>query len=264
MKKIVFFQAHPDDLEFTCGHIMHYLAQKKEKYEIEIVSSTKGEFGLPGTQYDKFKGDFLAKVRTRELISAQKIHGIPAENIEWFGFIDGFVEFNKEIIDKTVNYLKKEKPDIIFAPEPIYTYYYHKDHINTGKTLFYVIYNKLIDFTPILYYYTSFQSTHKFGFKRKEIALTKQLLACHKTQFWLINYLMLPYRPGALLYARGLRGWSFAEAFRRVSFTNPKENKPKLFTRMFSHFFYSHPNWYQAKYPEAVLKDLKEKRAQSK
>ncbi|MHA1659940.1 MAG: hypothetical protein ACTSUT_12570, partial [Promethearchaeota archaeon] len=64
MVKIIFFQPHPDDLELKCGHIIHYLATKsKNKHDIRIASITKGEFGLPGAKYDKFKGDFLAKIR---------------------------------------------------------------------------------------------------------------------------------------------------------------------------------------------------------
>ena len=128
MAKIIFFQAHPDDLEFSCGHLMHYLAAK-EAHSIRIASMTKGEFGLPGAEYDKFKGEFLGKVRMRELINAQKLHEIPEENIDWFGYIDGFVELNMEFINKIIEYLNKEKPNLIFAPEPIYTYYFHKDHL---------------------------------------------------------------------------------------------------------------------------------------
>ena len=63
MVKIIFFQAHPDDLEHKCGHLMHYLATKSKKNNnIRIASMTRGEFGLPGPQYDKFKGNFLGKI----------------------------------------------------------------------------------------------------------------------------------------------------------------------------------------------------------
>jgi len=45
MAKIIFFQAHPDDLEHKCGHIMHFLSTKsKKKHEIRIASITKGDF----------------------------------------------------------------------------------------------------------------------------------------------------------------------------------------------------------------------------
>jgi len=43
---------------------LHYLATRSPKrYEIKIASIPKGEYGLPGSQYDKFKGNILAKIR---------------------------------------------------------------------------------------------------------------------------------------------------------------------------------------------------------
>lgn len=64
MAKIIFFQAHPDDLEMNCAYLIHYLAtESPHQHEVRISSTTKGEFGLPGSQYDKFKGKFLGDVR---------------------------------------------------------------------------------------------------------------------------------------------------------------------------------------------------------
>lgn len=259
MAKFIFFQPHPDDLEINCGHLIHYLATKsKEKHIIKIVSTTKGEYGLPGAQYDKFKGDFLAKVRTRELYNAQSIHGIPPENVHFFGYVDGLVEFTKEFVNKIVEYLKIEKPDVIFAPEAIYTSYYHKDHVNTGKAIYYCIYNKLIDFAPIIYFYSSLSPNYFFGFKKEDFFLIDQLLACHKTQFWMINYVKWTYKPKTRLAGRKLRGWKYAEKYRRVYFhkKNEKKNKPSFLVKILSHWYSSMP-WFKAKYPQDVLEELK-------
>ena len=258
MAKIIFFQPHPDDLELNCGHLMHYLAKKsKYKHIIKVVSITKGEWGLPGAKYDKFKGDLLAKVRVVELYNAQAIHGISPQNITFCGYVDGFVEFNWDFIKKIAEYLKKEKPDIIFAPEPIYCWYYHSDHINTGKAIFYCIYNKLIGCEPKLYFYGSLSPNYFFGFKKDDFKLIEQLLSYHKTQFWLINKKKLVYRPSARLAGRKLNGWKYAEKYRRVYFNknNYKKNKPSLRVRIFSHFFSSLP-WFKAQYPQKILEIL--------
>jgi LmbE family N-acetylglucosaminyl deacetylase len=263
MAKIIFFQAHPDDLEHQCGHLMHYLATKSKKnHKIKIASMTKGEFGLPGAQYDKYKGEFLAKIREQELFNAIDIHGMLPESVDFFGYIDGFVKFNKDIVEKTKEYLNKEKPDIIFAPEPIYTWYYHMDHINTGKVLFYIIYNKLVDFTPKLYYYSSLSPNYFFGFEKEDVHLILNLIACHKTQYWLMNYTMMPYKPIRRFYGKKISGWKYAEPYRRVYFDKKylNKNKPSMMIRIFSHFFSSLP-WFQAKYPQDILhKLLKEKK----
>ncbi|MFX1420388.1 MAG: PIG-L deacetylase family protein [Promethearchaeota archaeon] len=260
MKKIIFFQAHPDDLEHKCGHLMHYLNTKsKEKYDIKIASMTKGEFGLPGPQYDKFKGEFLAKIRTRELFNAEKIHGINPEKIDFFGYTDGFVPFNSDFIDRIAIYLKNERPDIIFAPEAIYSWYWHMDHINTGRAVFYVIRHKMIDFTPILYFYTSLNPNFFFGFKKRDIkALTYKLIDCHKTQQWLLKYTMLPYRLFSRFAGRKIPGWKYAEPYRRIYFNknNLHKNKQPLIIQIFTHFFSSLP-WTKAKYPQDILRNQK-------
>ncbi len=164
MPKILFVEPYPDDLELNCGHIIHYLAtQSPHTNTIKIVSITKGEFGLPGPQYDKFKGNFLAKVRVKELIAAESLHGIPLENIEFFGYVDGLVPFNREIINKMLDYLQRERPDVIFAPEPIYTYYPHNDHVRAGKIVYYIIAHHLLDYIPRLFFYSSLGSNFYFA-----------------------------------------------------------------------------------------------------
>jgi LmbE family N-acetylglucosaminyl deacetylase len=259
MVKIIFFQPHPDDLEINCGHIIHYLATKsKSKHTIKIASITKGEFGLPGAQYDKFKGDFLAKIRIRELYNAQAVHGIPPENIDFFGYVDGLVELTLEFVNTIANYLKKEKPDIIFAPEAIYTSYYHMDHVNTGKAIFHCIHNRLINFQPILYFYGTLSPNLFFGFKKEAFTLIDRLLACHKTQYWLINYIKWTYKPKTRLAGRKLPGWNYAEKFRRVYFreSNLKKNRPSKVVKILSHWYSSMP-WFKAKYPQDILIMLK-------
>ncbi len=261
MAKIIFFQPHPDDLELNCGHLIHYLAtESKNKHVIKIASTTLGEYGLPGAEYDKFKGDFLAKVRKRELCNALSIHGIPPENVHYFGYVDGLVPFNREFVSKFVEYLKKEKPDMIFGPEPLYTSYYHMDHVNTGRAIYYCIHHDLIDCKPILYFYQSKSPNFYWGFKKEDFPLIDELLACHKTQFWLINYVTINYKPKTRLAGRKLSGWKYAERYRRVYFheKNLKKNKSSLRTQILSHWYSSMP-WFVAKYPQEVLEELKRK-----
>ncbi|MFW9827641.1 MAG: PIG-L deacetylase family protein [Candidatus Thorarchaeota archaeon] len=259
MAKIIFFQAHPDDLEHKCGHLMHYIINKSKKnHVIKIASITKGEFGLPGAHYDKFKGEFLAKIRTRELFKAEEIHGIDPSSIDFFGYIDGFVPFNKEFIERIIEYLNAEKPDIIIAPEAIHSWYWHMDHINTGRAIFYIIHNNLIDFTPNLYFYTSLNPNFFFGFKKKDIkTLTYKLIACHKTQQWLLRYTMIPYRLFTRFAGRKLPGWKYAEPYRRVYFkkSNLANNKQSLIIQILTHFFSSLP-WTKAKYPQDMLAEF--------
>jgi LmbE family N-acetylglucosaminyl deacetylase len=237
---------------------MHYLAASKKHHEIIVVSLTKGEFGLPGPQYDKFKGDFLAKVRTRELENALAVHGITSDHLTFFGYVDGFVPFNHEIVKKIAGYLRKEKPDAIFAPEPRYTYYPHIDHFNAGRIVFYAIHAGLIGYTPKVYYYSSLSPNFYFGFDASGLQLTDSLLACHKTQFWLLNRVKFVYKPLSMIFGRRIR-WKYAEPFRQVFFgkNTTQKNKPGKIAHLMLYFFWRHLTWFFAKYPEKELQRLK-------
>ena len=259
MTKIIFFQAHPDDLELNCGHLIHFLAtQSKKYYAIKIASITKGEFGLPGFQYDKYKGKILARIRTQELYDALAIHNLKPSNVDFFGYIDGLVFLNNDLINSITDYLNREKPDIIFAPEAIYTWYYHKDHINTGRAIYHIIFHKLIDFTPKLYFYGSLNPNLLFGFNKEGLKLINRLLECHKTQFWFINKAKLGYKISTLRRGFLLPGWKYAEKYRRVFLkpSNLRKNKPTFIVKVLTHWFSSMP-WFKAKYPQDMLKEIK-------
>lgn len=253
MGKYLFVQPHPDDLELNCGQILHYLSKKVNVANIQIISVTKGEFGLPGPQYDKFKGKFLAKVRERELESAMDIHGIPSENIFYFGYIDGYVPFNRDIINKFIQFLSQNRPDIIFAPEPLYTNYVHNDHVNSGRVVYYILHHRLIDnYTPKLFVYSTLWPNFFFPFNKEDYKVTDQLLACHKTQFWLLNRMKIFNKILARRSGMSVPGWKFAEAFRRINFmsSNSKNSgKIPFSVRIFYRFYWAHKSWYDAKYP---------------
>lgn len=259
MGKFLFVQPHPDDLELNCGQILHYLTRKnRNTHTVSIISVTKGEFGLPGSQYDKFKGNFLAKVRTRELENAMAIHGIPSDNIHYLGYIDGYVPFKEEIIGKFVKFLSEYRPDIIFAPEPLYTSYVHIDHVNSGRVIYYILYNQRIEkYKPKLFFYSSLLPNFLFPFTKEDYYITERLLACHKTQFWLLNQMKIINKIKTRWYGMQVRGWKFAEFFRKVDYNKDhlslKQDKIPLLVRMVYRFCWAHRSWFNAKYPAGSI-----------
>ncbi|HME53166.1 MAG TPA: PIG-L family deacetylase [Candidatus Lokiarchaeia archaeon] len=259
MAKFLLLQPHPDDLELNCGHVMHFLATSKKNHDIIVASLTKGEFGLPGPQYDKFKGPFLARVRERELQNALAIHGIAPDHLTFFGYVDGLVPFNRKIVDEVASYVRRERPDVIFAPEPRYTYYPHIDHFNEGRIVFHAIYTGMLGYTPKLYFYSSLSPNFYFGFDEAGMELTNALLACHKTQFWLLNRIKLVFKPLSMIFGRRIR-WKYAEPFRQVFFLpqNAHRNKPGKIARLMLRFFWGHLSWFFAKYPEKEMQRVRD------
>ena len=256
--KYVFFQAHPDDLEINCPYLLHHLARRG--HEIRIASVTKGEFGLPGPQYDHLKGDFLVKIRENELANACAIHGIPRESIDYLGYIDGFVTLTKSFTTHIAQYLNEQKPDVIIAPEGLYAWYYHMDHLNTGRAVFYVINKGLIDYIPSLYFYDSLSPNTFFPVQSEDLDVADQVIDCHKTQWWIMSWMRHLVRPVRLLGGFRVRGWKYAEPYRHIFFDEEldRAHRPGPIVQGFTHFMSGIP-FFQAKYTQDILEERRRK-----
>ncbi|MHA1148585.1 MAG: PIG-L deacetylase family protein [Promethearchaeota archaeon] len=229
MKKIIFFQAHPDDLEFNCFHLLSYLCNRsRQTYDIKIASATRGEYGWP-KHAEHFKGERLGRLRTKELFNAMATYGITPEKIHFFEIIDGYVFFNQETVELVREYLNQEKPDIIFACEPRNTYYRHPDHINIGKAVFYVLNKELVDFTPKLYFYSSINPNFFWPIKSEDIPKAQANMRVHASQMHIWNSIGRLYKFIMLQQGKGVDGTKYAEGYRRVFF---HYNRPKRREKM--------------------------------
>jgi hypothetical protein len=101
---------------------------------------------------------------------------------------------------------------------------------------------------------------------KKDYELTDQLLACHKTQFWLLNRMRMTKPLSARYFGLKLKGWTYAEPFRRVFFDgyNQKKNKPSILGQVISHFCWSHYTWFDAKYPAELMAKIYAERREKK
>jgi len=219
--KYLFICAHPDDLEFNCGNLMYYLTQQNK--DVEILSLSRGEFGIFEPNW---KGPRLAKIRTQELKKAAKVNGIDNEQVHFGNIVDGFIRFTKENIDLVISWINKLNPDIIFAPEPYFTYSWHEDHISCGKLLYYIftkLQNQLNKKIRSLYYYTTFKSNFSWPFNNAEHSY--KALFEHKSQMWLLKRSKLFYPLEKHNFKkRKLGNWKMVEGYRRISLY---DNQPK-------------------------------------
>jgi LmbE family N-acetylglucosaminyl deacetylase len=113
--KIVVVGAHPDDPETMSGGVMALYANAGH----EVVSGylTRGEAGIEGKSHEE-----SAKIRTAEALAACDILKVRPE---FLGQIDGSSEITKERYKQTIDFIKREDPDIIITHWPIDT---HRDH----------------------------------------------------------------------------------------------------------------------------------------
>ncbi len=113
--KIVVVGAHPDDPETGCGGTISLLSG--EGHEVVAAYLTRGEAGIKGKTYQE-----AASIRTNEAIAACKIMNAKAA---FLGQIDGSCEITATRYTEVYDFLKKEKPDIVFTHWPIDA---HRDH----------------------------------------------------------------------------------------------------------------------------------------
>ncbi len=210
----LFVSAHPDDLEFSCANLIRYLAQKG--HEVRILCLTKGEFGI----FDQnWIGPRLARIRVQELHKAAKINAIPPEKIFFGEFIDGFLKFTSESVNKIISWLNRLQPDIIFAPEAFYAYYFQTDHINCGKIMYYIFHScqdRLLKPIQNLYFYNTLNPNFWWPFN--DLTLGKQSFLQHRSQWWFIRWIMLFYSIDKVnFWWKQLGPWKYAERYRRIS-----------------------------------------------
>jgi bacillithiol biosynthesis deacetylase BshB1 len=114
----VFFGAHPDDAELSCGGTIIKLVESGKK--AGIIDLTRGELGTRGTD----------KIRTRETKNACKILGVKIRDN--LGFKDTNIENTFLNRLKIIKSIRKYRPKIIFLPYPSDR---HPDHIHTSITV---------------------------------------------------------------------------------------------------------------------------------
>ncbi|MBN8703095.1 MAG: bacillithiol biosynthesis deacetylase BshB1 [Bacteroidetes bacterium] len=99
---ILFFGAHPDDVELSCGGTI--LKHKKQGKKIGIVDLTRGELGTRGSIKD----------RDQEAETAANILGVDVRDN--LSLPDGFFTNEKKHQLEVIKAIRKYQPDIIVTP----------------------------------------------------------------------------------------------------------------------------------------------------
>ncbi|MGZ7041462.1 MAG: bacillithiol biosynthesis deacetylase BshB1, partial [Thermoanaerobaculia bacterium] len=112
---LIFFAAHADDLELSCGGtIAKYSAQG---LGVGMVELTRGEMGTRGTP----------EIRRREAEEGARILG--ARFRKQLDFGDGGLRTGREEELQLIDVIRRHQPSVIFAPWPDER---HPDHVRTG------------------------------------------------------------------------------------------------------------------------------------
>lgn len=113
---IIFFGAHADDIELSCGGTA--VKSVKDGLRIGIIELTRGEMGTRGTP----------QTRKRESQAAAKILG--ASFREQLDFGDGNLQTGREQELQIIEVVRRHRPKLVIAPWPDDR---HPDHTRTGR-----------------------------------------------------------------------------------------------------------------------------------
>jgi LmbE family N-acetylglucosaminyl deacetylase len=209
--RILFLCAHPDDSEFTSGNTEVMAA--KQGHEVFIACMTSDEYG---TTRNAFKGKRIKQIRIREMERAARIIGA---KLDWLGFIDGYLPFNKKALSILKNYIEKVNPGIIFAPDPIFTLDFHPDHVNTGKLIYIIL--KQMKPPPILLFFHTLKPNYFVPCLERKKA--RDAFACHVSQGFSRKGAQSAQTIMQLVYGIHIPNHFFAEGFRLILF-KPTDN----------------------------------------
>lgn len=113
---VLFFGAHPDDIELGCGGTVAKLTSAG--YKVGMIDLTRGELGTRGTR----------EIRDQEAKEATRILGASVrDNCE---ITDGHIEINRENKAKVITMIRKYRPELVILP---YFSDRHPDHVNASK-----------------------------------------------------------------------------------------------------------------------------------
>lgn len=249
--KILFLCAHPDDLEFSIPSIMITIAGKpisisqskdthlqktieegrklltKNKEQSETTEfrtktacMTRGEM----SSFTEITGSTIkaARIRTKELTESQLI--LTGKKPDFVGYFDGYVRVTDDSINRIKEYIYKLQPNIVIAPEPIYTWYHHPDHVRTGRIAYYAIrrivkdkINGKIDkstIIPKLFYFQAIWNDWYFPRFLDHSRLIDMSLKCHKSQAGLLILAKIPGTIEKIIHGRKVPNHWFGESLR--------------------------------------------------
>lgn len=113
---IIFFGAHPDDIELSAGGTIAKCV--KDGLRVGMIDLTRGEMGTRGTP----------ETRRREAAQAAKALG--ATFREQLDFQDGNLQTGREQELEIIRVLRQRRPKLVVAPYPDDR---HPDHTRTGR-----------------------------------------------------------------------------------------------------------------------------------
>lgn len=127
-KKIIIFTAHPDDHICCAGTVMYLKDLGFKAVEVVFTGGENSMWLNSSLNNKKINKEELKNHRKTEILKASKLIGI--EKTIFLGLTDGNVARSPEVLEKLVEIIRKERPQIAISLNPNDSHY---DHKQVGK-----------------------------------------------------------------------------------------------------------------------------------
>lgn len=230
--KLLFVNAHPDDVEFTSASTC--IQAIELGWEVTQLLMTTDEYG---TSRNDFKGKRIRRIRKHEMEEAAKVYGLkqdgtPKLNLIWFGEIDGHLPFNRDVFLRLKKIILDINPDIVIGPDSFFSLDLHPDHKHTGWLIYIVVKSIEPSNRPKLLLYHSFNANFHIPIKNMNIQV--EGWSKHKSQTTpLKNKIIAVLRKIFYNLKRIHTGPVLAESYRRVDFIKGENEIKKIYHRAF-------------------------------
>jgi LmbE family N-acetylglucosaminyl deacetylase len=124
--RVLAIGAHPDDIEFGCGATLAMWARAGAHVELGILTD-----GSKGT-WDP-QSDLAALVATREEEQRAAARVLGADDVHFFGAVDGELESDAPMRERVCALLRAVRPDVVLGHDPWKQYRLHPDHHRAGQ-----------------------------------------------------------------------------------------------------------------------------------
>ncbi|MEN6357954.1 MAG: PIG-L family deacetylase [Armatimonadota bacterium] len=175
-KRVLFIGAHPDDIEFYCGGLVHMLG--KNGTNVTFAIGTRGGKGYKGWMKRR-----LESMRTSNQLDSAAILG--SVNVIFYDYPDKSLT---EHIDAYASDLKtlieSADPDLIFSWDPDYIYNPHPDHQAAAYA------GRIASADSHVFYYGTREPDLWIGFGEDIYQVKLKSLRAHRTEtpwyYWML------------------------------------------------------------------------------
>lgn len=118
--------AHPDDVEFGCGGTLaKWASLGTEIFHLICTDGSKGTW-----KKDQDPAELIALRQTEQRAAAKRLGG--TAEVVFLGWPDGELDAGLRQRVQIASWIRRLKPDVVFAHDPWKRYRLHPDHRNAG------------------------------------------------------------------------------------------------------------------------------------